>query len=135
MSYDIDLDGPKCSRCGEEPGAPELPGPTYNLTPIFHLALTGAEPPSADKSEFAVVILGERTDGPRGLRVLSGMHAYETVEILRRGIERMKDPAMRERFLALEPPNKWGTLPDAIYVLEKLLSAAEECPAHVWRIR
>jgi hypothetical protein len=129
MSYDIEL---KCPTCGV---GPELPNPTYNLTPIFHLALTNEPLPNPDVSEGAVVVFGAKTDGPRGLRVLSGRRAADTLDQLRNAINQLCDPNREVEFRALEPPNKWGTLETAITVVEQLVQTADQYPNHMWEIR
>ena len=80
MSYDIylrKLPSP-CPTCGHEAPAPapDLPDPTYNLTPIFDLALTGEPLPNSNVSEAAVVLLHQETDRPRGLRLLTAAMSY-----------------------------------------------------------
>ncbi len=136
MSYDVYLKKPACASCGHQVESDHsLPDPTYNLTPIFHLALTGAEMPSPNVSEFAVVVLRETTPCPRGLRVLSGKTTQDTVATLEQAVARLEDPSWRARFQALAPDNGWGTVDDAIYVMNKLLVAAREEPDFVWDIR
>lgn len=120
MSYDIQLRGSACASCGHY-DEPDLPDPTYNLAPIFDLALTG-EP-------------NRETDRPRGLRLLSGRKAGETAEELRVALGRLQDPAWRDRFLMLEPENRWGTLSDAVSVVVDLLAAAKKYPDRAWEIQ
>lgn len=127
MSYDIYLRGD-----GE---TPDLPGPTYNLTPIFDLALTGEELPNPDISEAKVVLFKESTDRPRGLRLLSGRVAGETTTWLEKALGHLKNPAEQELFKKLEPSNGWGTLQCAIDVMEELLQASRSCPKHTWEVR
>jgi len=134
MSYDIYLNGTPCDKCGHSPAGPELPNPTYNLSQIFDLALTGEQFPNSNISEGAVVLLREKTDRPRGLRVLNGKKARETEEPIRQAVARMEDPTMLQNFSALEPENGWGDLPGAIKVMKDLLSAARTYPNHVWEI-
>jgi hypothetical protein len=134
MSYDIYLRGEKCDKCGHAPEEPDLPNPTYNLTPIFDLALTGEPLPNADVPEGHVVLLGAKTDRPRGLRLLSGRKASDTKAMLANALARLRDPAWHDRFVALEPSNKWGDLKGAVRVLEKLAIAADEYPGNVWEI-
>lgn len=136
MSYDIYLRGdpPACPTCGHRAEVPDLPDPTYNLTPIFHLALTGEPLPNPDVSELAVVALGARTDHLRGLRVLSGLKAGDTITTIEAAIDRLNDPAWHDRFVALEPENKWGDLPGARMVMGWLLQAAKGHPSLVWEI-
>ena len=135
MSYDIYLNAEKCPHCGSPGSSPDnLPNPTYNLTPIFDLALTGEGLPNPDVAEVAVVLFRKETDRPRGLRVLSGRKAGETVEKIRAAVARMKDPALRERFIALQPENGWGDLAGAEKVMGILLQTAEEYPACTWEI-
>jgi hypothetical protein len=135
MSYDIFLRSPKCEHCGQYRSEPELPEPTYNLTPIFDFALSGEPLPSADVSESAVVLFGKKTVRPRGLRLLDDRLAKETMADINRARDRMLDPRLREQFIGLEPANKWGTLADAISVMCKLREAAEEYPDFKWDIR
>lgn len=135
MSYDIFLRGSACPTCGRGAEDPELPEPTYNLTPIFDLALTGEPMPNPETNEAQVVLLGRETERPRGLRILSGRRARDTVTMLSNALARSRDPTMRRQFVTLEPPNKWGTLPDAVWVFERLREAAERYPDHVWEIR
>src|SRR5271166_4063749 len=113
MSYDVYLQKPACPTCGHADPGPDLPDPTYNLTPIFDLALTGEEYPNPDVTEARVVLLGAKTERPRGLRVLSGKTGRETVDTLSEACRRLLDPALHDKFRLLEPPNKWGTLESA----------------------
>ena len=134
MSYDIYLRSPKCSTCGRSDAEPELPDPTYNLTPIFDRALTGEEFPSPNVSEMEVVILHRETDRPRGLRLLSGRKASDTKEWIEKAIRHLTNPANEAAFRELEPDNKWGTLRDAVWVMRELLAAVEKYPDNVWEI-
>lgn len=141
MSYDIYIRSKHfCPHCGrdsiraEDSYEGDLPEPTYNLTPIFDLALTGEELPNENVSEFGVVILKEKTDRPRGLRVLSGRKVGETIDMLSVALQRIADDP--ERFRKLEPENKRGTLKDAVWVFERMRDAARECnPEATWEIR
>jgi hypothetical protein len=125
MSYDVNMIAPPCPHCGRSDPTPDLPDPTYNLTPIFDLALTDEPMPE------------KLTDYSRetGLRILSGRIAQETLPQINKALERLTDPSMREKFVALEPENKWGTLDDAIAVMMQLRHAATEHPDFVWEIR
>lgn len=135
MSYDIDLDGIPCPHCGKYSDAPECPNPTYNLTPIFHFALTGSDQPNPEINIFQEVILHQKTDSPRGLRILSGKKGRESIPMLETALHRLQLPENQGHLLSLEPENKWGTLSDAIYVIDKLKTLAMEYPDNVWRIR
>ena len=128
MSYDIYLRCPCCKV------SPELPNPTYNLTGVFDLALTGEALPNPDVSEGQVVIFKAPTDRPRGLRILSGRRAEETITVLEEALARIQSPALEEAFSALLPANGWGTLPGAILVLEILLEESREHLGNVWEI-
>ena len=123
MSYDVYLRGERCATCGVH-SEPHLPDPTYNLTPIFDLALTDEPMPA----------VGEKPGRETGLRLLSGKKGAETVDRLRLALVRLSDPARAESFRALEPPNKWGTLEGAITVMTALRDAATEYPTHTWEI-
>jgi hypothetical protein len=133
MSYDIYLRATPCPTCGHS-YEPDLPDPTYNLTPIFDRALTGEDLPNSEVSEFAVVILKEKTDRPRGLRVLSGRKAKDTKDWIAKAVAHLEDPAEESAFRALEPENKWGDLEGAREVMKALLEAAERFPEHVWEV-
>jgi hypothetical protein len=141
MSYDIYLrsepkpDCPTCKRPFNDMGGPDLPNPTYNLTPIFDLALTGEELPNRDISEAKVVLFKEPTDRPRGLRLLSGRKAADTITWIEKALGHLNDPEKQVAFKALEPSNGWGDLPGAIRVMEKLLQAAKDYPDHEWEVR
>ena len=135
MSYDVYLRAPNCPTCGHKPYEPDCPDPTYNLTPIFDLALTGEGLPNPEVSEASVVLLHKETDRPRGLRLLNGRKASETLAQLNHAIDRLSDETLRDKFVALEPPNKWGTLPDALYVMNKLRDLAAEYPNNFWEVR
>ena len=137
MSYDIDLemDPSECPTCHRAFHGPDLPNPTYNLTAIFDLALTGEPLPNPSVSEGSIVIFKAETDRPRGLRVLSGRKAKDTVAQLRQACNDLGDPAKNTTFKALEPSNGWGTLGSALTVMQKLLDAAKEFPEGVWRIQ
>lgn len=134
MSYDVYLRSEPCPHCQRKGYEPDLPDPTYNLTPIFDLALTGEPMPNTDVGEGAVVLLGAKTDRPRGLRILDGRKASDTAKQLSAAMHRLEDPDMRARFVALEPTNKWGTLPDALSVMRRLREAAVEFPDNVWEV-
>lgn len=138
MSYDVYLrGGNKCKYCSraDTDAYIEHDSPTYNLTPIFHLALTREPMPSAEVSEFEVVVLAKKTEHPRGLRVLNGRKAKETIVQLECALIDLRDPAKRAAFTALEPSNGWGNLKDATECIESYLKAAQENPDHVWEIR
>lgn len=135
MSYDIYLKRAPCEACKRPAETDFDMNPTYNLTPIFDLALTGEPLPNPDTSEAAVVLFRAPTDRPRGLRVLSGRKAEDTIPWLRKALGHVKDPAREAEFRALEPDNKWGTLEDARYVFAELLQAAEVHPSDVWDVR
>lgn len=134
MSYDIALRSLPCTKCHRRGEEPYLPDPTYNLTPIFDLALTGGPLPNADTSEAAVVLHRAQTDRPRGLRILSGRKGGDTVAMLDAAVARLEDPAQEAAFLALEPDNGWGTLDGARKVMGKLLIAARTYPENVWEV-
>jgi len=134
MSYNIYLRGAPCPTCAHEPDQSDLPNPTYNLTEIFDLALTGEPLPNPDVAEGAVVLFRVKTDRPRGLRVLTGRKASDTIEMIENALKRMSDPLWHERLRALEPENGWGTLQGAREVMQRLLQAANEYPAHIWEI-
>ena len=136
MSYDIYLKPTeeRCERCGREHDYVGCPNPTYNLTPIFHLALTGEPQPNPDVSEGSVVLLGAKTDRPRGLRILDGRSARDTVADLTRAAERLADPEWEARFRALEPANGWGNLSDARRVVERLRDLAAANPSCTWEV-
>ena len=141
MSYDIYIRSKYfCSHCGrdsqrsEDTYSGDLPDPTYNLTPIFDLALTGEPLPNPTVGEAAVVLLGQKTERPRGLRVLSKRKMSETIPMIESALKRIADNP--EPFRKLEPENGWGTLKDAIWVLTRLREAALECnPEATWEIR
>ena len=135
MSYTIHLEStlcPHCKRCGSEPYCPD---PTYNLTPIFDLALMGGQLPNPDTTEMSVVLLGTKTDRPRGLRLLNGKTGADSVPMLRAALTRLQDERMRSQFKALEPENGWGDLPGAIKVMTRLLDLAKEYLTNVWNVR
>lgn len=135
MSYSIYLTSEKCASCGHERSYyGDLPDPTYNLTPIFDLALTGEGLPNADVTEASVVLFGKTTDRPRGLRVLDGRKAADTIEQLTAAIERMENPELSSAFRALEPANGWGTMAGALKVLHRLRDAAVDEPTMVWEV-
>jgi len=104
------------------------------LTEIFDLALTGEPLPNPQTNEFETVILGATTDRPRGLRILSGRKASDTVKMLENALGRLFDPEWHDRFVALEPPNKWGDLKGARTVVSRLLDAAREYPSLEWLV-
>lgn len=137
MSYEIYLSKPPCPTCGCCGPEPECPDPTYNLTPIFDLALTGEPLPNPDVGECEAVLFGTPTDRPRGLRVLNGRRAADTVEQLRMALVQLHDPGKHAAFRKLEPYNGWGTLKDAVLVLKRLLELASnpEYQDHVWDVR
>lgn len=118
MSYDIFL---LCPACGDN-HMHENDGPTYDLAPIFDLALRDASS------------LYQVEPKPYSIRVLDGRTGADTLPQLRRALDRLMDPTRQQEFLALEPPNKWGDLPGARRVFASMLEAAEKWPAFVWRI-
>lgn len=136
MSYTIYLDSPpSCEHCGRRGEAPDwCPDPTYNLTPIFDLALTGDGLPNPETAEVSVVLFGHKTDRPRGLRLLNGKTGKDSKPILDAALARLNDPALADRFTALQPENGWGNLPGAIKVMGRLAELAEAYPANTWRV-
>ncbi len=135
MSYDIWLESKPCEHCARRGSEPDCPDPTYNLTPIFHFALTGEDQPSPEVGIFEEVVLHKPTAAPRGLRVLTGKTGTESLPLLGDAIVRLCAPAHREHLLKLEPENRWGTLEDAVTVLQRLATLANEYPDNVWRVR
>ena len=109
--------------------------PTYNMTPIFDAALTGESLPNPDVSEGSIVLFKTMTERPRGISLLSGRKSAVTIAWLEKALGHLKDPAQREKFEALEPPNKWGDLKGAIWVIERMLENARAYPHNTWEIR
>lgn len=134
MSYDVYLEAPPCDHCQRAGAEPDLPDPTYNLTPIFDLALSGEGLPNAEVSEVAMVLMGAATDRPRGLRLLSGKTGAESMALLNAALDRMGDERFRPRFLELQPSNGWGDFAGALRVMTTLRRAAEEYPTNIWRV-
>lgn len=136
MSYDIDLEPTvkECEQCKRPFEGVSGPNPTYNLTGIFDLALTGEPLPNPDVGEGAVVLLGAKTDRPRGLRILNGRVASDTVATMHAALLRLRSPAMHKQFRALEPDNGWGTMDDAVATFERLIKLATDHPTLVWNI-
>ena len=134
MSYDIYLKAEKCPTCSRDGDEPRSLNPTYNLTPIFDAALTDEPLPNPDVGEAGVVLFGEKTDRPRGIRLLNGKKGKDTVAWLEKALGRLRDPAKRAEFVALEPPNGWGTLGGAIEVVGNMLANAREYPDNTWDI-
>ena len=136
MSYRIYLNGIVCDKCGLTPDGPlYLPDPTYNLTPIFDLALTDEPMPNLDVNELESVVLNKPVDRLRGLRLLSGKKAADTLELFENALQRLRDPARQASFRALEPDNGWGDLRGASTVMELLQKAAIAYPNHIWEIQ
>ena len=137
MSYDTYLNPPKpsCEHCGRDWEYVSGPNPTYNLTAIFDLALTGEGLPNPEVAEVAVVLLGAETDRPRGLRILSGLTGARSITPINNALARLANPELRDAFVALEPPNKWGTVESAVSTLSKLARMANDHPDYVWEIR
>lgn len=141
MSYDIYIRSkwfcPHCGRDSQRDSdtySGDLPSPTYNLTPIFDLALTGEPLPNPDVPEAAVVLLRTETDRPRGLRILSGRKVAESIPMIENALKRIQSDEVP--YKKLEPSNGWGTLKDAVWVFEEMLGAAKKCnPEAVWEIR
>ncbi len=137
MSYDVYLQPSKekCEHCGRPYGRVSGPDPTYNLSPIFDLALTGEDFPNKDVTEGQVVLLHAATDRPRGLRVLNGQRAGDSLAQLDQAIARLADETLRPAFVALEPSNGWGNLAGAVSVMQELRELARRNPDHVWDVR
>lgn len=135
MSYDVYLRSEKCPACGHYGPEPDKLDPTYNLTPIFHLALTGEEIPNGNITEFEAVVLRKEVDKPRGLRVLNGKTGKESAEMLSDALRRMRGEALHAKFIELEPDNGWGDLPGSIRVIERMLGYAMDYPNNVWFIQ
>ena len=135
MSYDVYLRSEKCPTCGHYGPEPDKLGPTYNLTPIFHLALTGEDMPSPEVSEGEAVVLGKKVSKPRGLRVLDGITGAESIQILETAIRLLTNESMHHKFRSLEPENGWGDLPGAIRVISTMLDNAREFPKNTWSIQ
>lgn len=127
MSYDVYLKGAPCTLCKHNPPEPDLPDPTYNLGPIFTLALTGRY----DKSDYDDATA---KDVPYSLHVLNGRTGKDTIELLTKAVERLEDPKMHDAFAVLLPPNGWGTHGDATQCMVAYLMAARSFPDHVWEI-
>ena len=142
MSYDIYFEGPApqpCPTCGhvesvDESDDDSVGNPTYNLTPIFDLALTGEDLPNPEVPEPSVVLFRTKTDRPRGLRLLSGKTGRESLELLGAAMDRFADERMRERLIALEPENGWGNVDGAVKVIRKMRYLANKYPDRVWTI-
>lgn len=122
MSYDVYLRSPPCPTCAHVKEF--YIDPTYNLAPIFHLALTGEDPPTEDyKLEGA------------GLCVLKGKRAKDTLITLDEALFALHEEALRPAFEKLKPPMKSCTVADAIAVLTEMRRAAFENPEGVWEIK
>jgi hypothetical protein len=140
MSYDVYIRSKHfCPHCGRDSQresdsySGELPEPTYNLTPIFDLALTGEPLPNPGVTEASVVLFKEKTDRPRGLRVLSGRKVGDSIAMLEAALRRIEDDP--EPFKRLEPDNGWGTIETAISVFKRMRDAAQKCsPDATWDI-
>jgi len=119
MSYDIDLIAPDCPTCGHSKGR-ESTDPTYNLGAIFVLAFEEVAP--------------EAGEGPYGVHWLSGKTGAQTLPALVRALERLEDPMLRQELLKREPSNRWGDLPGAHSVIQRLKRWAAENPTWVWSV-
>jgi len=95
MSYDVDFGYPACSACGRSEETVFSWDPTYNYRKIFLKA--GIHP-----KEHLLGKTGEEA-GAMFLRAVEAMQAD------------------REAFIALEPPNGWGTVAELIECLEERL--------------
>jgi hypothetical protein len=135
MSYTIGLIHVPCHACGRTEESPDCPDPTYNLTAIYDLALTN-EPalPNAEASEFEVVVLGASTDRPRGLRLLNGRLAKDTLVDIEAAIQRMENVERTAEFVKLEGPDGWGTLPQALRIMKKLFDLAKANLNATWYV-
>lgn len=141
MSYSIYLETPTqptpCPACGHTPDSeedPDCPNPTYNLTAIFDLALTGEGLPNPEVPEAEVVLLRKPTDRPRGLRLLNEKTGAESLPMIAAALTRLNDEALRPRFEALQPENGWGTIDGARSTLCSLNALAAEHPTRVWKV-
>lgn len=134
MSYDLYLRSAPCDHCKRPGEEPDLPNPTYNLSPIFDFALTGEDFPDPGTTEAAVVLFREKTERPRGLRVLTGLTGAASLSMLNAALDRMADERLAERFAALEPENGWGTMDGARQVMRELKQAAEDHPGNTWDV-
>ena len=135
MSYTVRLiPGPPCPSCGRSDDKIYGPDPTYNLTQIFDLALTGDDMPSPGVSEFENKMLNVPVDRPRGLEVLSRKTAKDTIASIGVAVGRLEDKEWKSRFKKLEPDNGWGDLDGALRVMKRLLALAQEYPSHTWDI-
>ena len=138
MSYTTRLRPPKphCEACGSWIEDVTGPDPTYNLSPIFHLALTGETETANSIDEVRTVLFGPRLERPWGLRVLDEKTGRDSLELLTPAAwVRMADPALRPAFLKLQPENGWGTFEGAIKVILQMETLAKQFPGHVWWIR
>jgi hypothetical protein len=100
MSYDVWLE---IDTGGKYPArVSETYSPTYNLGPMFQLALG------------------------LGLRELTGASALVALPILRNAIAAMESGP--ERFKALNPPNGWGNYEVALEFLKLFLADCEQHP-------
>ena len=116
MSYSIRL-YETCSTCGHREG--DSTDPTYNMAPMFRLALT---PKSTG-------------DGPHGVKALHGRKGSETVEQLQAGLGALSDPANARKLAEMEEAcHGWGSIEGAKTVLRRLIQMAEAYPNAVWSV-
>lgn len=62
------------------------------------------------------------------LRDLSGKLGSELIPQLERAVADMRDPARREVYQAMNPPNGWGSHTTATNYLDEILAACREHP-------
>jgi hypothetical protein len=137
MSYDVYLERVACSHCKRGPDSRNVVAPTYNLAPIFTVALLGV-----GEGFARIASVNDTRDPPEdgetkpcSLHVLNGRSARETIPELEAAYRRVMDPELEPRLRALEPENKWGTLEDAREVFSRMLEVARESHAEcIWSI-
>jgi hypothetical protein len=109
MGYDCDMridTGGKSLACVEDIG-----GMTYNVTPMFRLAIGGD-----------------------GLYELEGKTGAEIVARLETAVAHIRAPENRAAYEALNPPNRWGSHEGATEYLAKILAACRAHPKAIFYI-
>jgi len=93
----------------------DLGNMTYNVGPMFSLALTGS------------------AGGP-GIGSLSGKTGAELIPVLEKAVAHISNPNNVDAYAALTPPNKWGSHGGARKKLEEILDGCRSYPKAVFEV-
>lgn len=108
MSLDLYLRTEPCEHCGSNGEELASFNYTYNASSMWYAATPGAQK----------------------MVYIDGMTGAESAPVLKAAIKTLEaDP---DRFIAMQPPNGWGSYATFVPWLKSVLTAAEQNPTAVW---